>query len=73
MPINLGTDWEQAVLELPSVHPSGITGGDIDPGSMEVASLNASGASTVRCTLVLTVDTEELRQSILDHLAVVGD
>lgn len=69
MPINFGPDWEQAVLALSSCQPSGFTGGDIDPGSLEIAQLNPSGPSTVRCTLVLSVDTEQLKQTILDRLS----
>ncbi|OJX72818.1 MAG: hypothetical protein BGO91_13695 [Leifsonia sp. 71-9] len=68
MPISLGTEWEQAVLALPSISPAGIDPQHIDPGSLEVSLLNPAGPTTVRATIVFSVDTEELKQTVRDTL-----
>lgn len=63
MPIQLGVAFETAVLTLAGVDPA-----TIDPGSLDITMLNPSGPSTVRCTLVLSVDTNELKQAIRDDI-----
>lgn len=63
MPIQLGPAFETAVLTLAGIDPT-----SIDPGSLDITLLNPAGDTTVRCTLVLSVDTDALKQAMRDAL-----
>lgn|GEM_PF-6839956 len=63
MPIQLGPAFETAVLTLAGIDPT-----TIDPGSLDITLLNPAGDTTVRCTLVLSVDTADLKAAMRDAL-----
>ena len=63
MPIQLGPDFETTILTAAGIDPT-----TIDPGSLDITLLNPNGPSTVRCTLVLSVDTDVIRQAARNAL-----
>lgn len=63
MPIQLGPAFETAMLRLAGIDP-----GQVDPGTVEVSTPNPAGPTTIRCTLVVSVETEDLKQAITDAL-----
>lgn len=63
MPIQLGTDCEATILQAAGIDPT-----TIDPGSLDITLINPDGHTTVRCTLVLSVDTQLIADAIRDAL-----
>jgi hypothetical protein len=63
MPIQFGAECEAAILQAAGIDPT-----TIDTGSLDITLINPDGHSTVRCTLVLSVDTAAIREAILNAL-----
>ncbi|MFF2054124.1 hypothetical protein ACFVU2_21135 [Leifsonia sp. NPDC058194] len=63
MPIALGPAFETAVLTLAGIDPT-----TIDPGSLDITLLNPAGDTTVRCTLVLSVNTDAVKAAMKNAL-----
>jgi hypothetical protein len=53
--LNLGPDFEQALIALAGWDPT-----TIDTGSTDIALLNTGGQTTVRATVTASVDTDAL-------------
>ncbi|WP_223690097.1 hypothetical protein [Leifsonia poae] len=64
MPLPIDPQLEAAILDLAGIDPA-----TIDPGTVDIALINPAGPTTVRATLVLSIDTDELRQRITAALA----
>jgi len=65
MALAIDPDLEAAILGMAGIDPA-----TIDPGSIDIALINSAGPTTVRATLVLSVDTDALRTVIRDHITV---
>jgi hypothetical protein len=63
MAVNLGPDFEAALIALAGWNPA-----DIDPASTDIALVNPSGKTTVRATIVAQVDTATLSVLIKNHV-----
>ena len=62
--LSLGPAFEARVLDLAGIDPA-----SIDPGSVEITLINPAGPTTVRATLVASVDTEALEQAIRESVS----
>lgn len=59
MPIDLGPDFEANVAQLAGI-PS------YDSGSLEIPFINPNGDTTVRLTVSVNVDTEQLKTYLVE-------
>lgn len=62
MALGLGNAFEEDVAAL-----AGITG--YDPGSLNITLLNSAGPTTVRLTVAINVDTDQLKTLIQKYTA----
>jgi hypothetical protein len=61
--INLGAQFEAELIALAGLNPD-----VIDPGSTQITLVNPSGPTTVRATIVATVDHDALNALITKYV-----
>lgn len=66
MSVNLGPDFEQAIISA-----AGLEGLNIDPGSMRIGLVNAP-VTTVRFTLVVDMPGDVVREAIAEAVQPEG-
>lgn len=55
MAINLGPTFDTAILTLAGIDPT-----TVDPGTLDIATLNPNGDTTIRACVAVQVNTAEL-------------
>jgi hypothetical protein len=63
MPITLGPTFDTAILTLAGIDPT-----TVDPGTLEVSTLNPDGYTTIRACVAVQVPTADLITHILNAL-----
>jgi hypothetical protein len=61
--IDLGPDFERALITAAGLDPN-----HIDPGSTQITSINSTGQTTVRATIVAAIDSATLNTLIQTYI-----